>query len=208
MYICPCSKMSLTNAHEKSINIWKWVKLLFFWMHVQMEFLISIYIQLITSSSTATCLNRRWNFFWRLLLRTLRFLSVEAPSLDLLTIRFELEFRLEFDDTFTDEFVVCWRWLVAAPDSSNRLFVDVVIFGKFCITSEFDTTNRIGEQSNWFILLKQQEEKWKRKKKLISICFLFHSIYEIIINKMNNRSHPAIFCTRKISIWHIFTQRL
>lgn len=67
----------------------------------------SKYIQLITSSSIATCLKRRWNFFCRLLLSDLRFLSVAVPSFDLLAIDFtELEFKLEFDDKFTDELVV------------------------------------------------------------------------------------------------------
>lgn len=126
-----------------------------------------MYIQLITSSSIETCLKRRWNFFWRLLLNDLRFFSVEVPSFDLLAIDLtELELMLEFDDKLTC--VGGWRWscvvVAAAADIdvddaaddeavaivSDTPFVDDVIFG---ITFVFDTTGFIDEQSNWFFLL-------------------------------------------------------
>lgn len=178
MYKKPWSNISLTNAQEKSE------------MEIQKSNfyhnsnngiseinIFVVYIQLITSSSMATCLKRRWNFFWRLLLNDLRFFSVEAPSFDLLAIDLtELEFMLEFDDKLT--LAGGWRWsctagvdeVDAADDeafaiASDTPLIDDVIFG---ITFVFDTTGFIDEQSNWFFLLflvenvTEKERTWKQ----------------------------------------------
>lgn len=131
-----------------------------------------------------TCLKRRWNFFWRLLLNDLRFFSVEAPSFDLLAIDLtELEFMLEFDDKLT--FVggrrcSCVAAAAGVDDAdaaddeafaivSDTPLVDDVIFG---ITFVFDTTGFIDELSNWFFLLffvKKYKAKKKRQKQQVFI---------------------------------------
>lgn len=65
---------------------------------------LKIYIQLITSSSAATCLKCRWNFLSRLRLNGLRLISLEALSLDRFGVAFES--RLEYVDEFSEMLAV------------------------------------------------------------------------------------------------------
>lgn len=153
---------------------------------------------MISSSSCATCLKRRWNFFCRLLLNDLRFFPVEAPSVDLFAIDLtEDEYRLVVDK-FAGTFALGRRcsWVAFVDDvdddaaklASDLSTVDDVII---CGTgTEFDTFEFVDVFGCGCSLL--SFAKKKRKYSSLSLYYSFSICTSQVIVQCNTTIHEIV----------------